>query len=55
LFVKRIELRNNIEYYLVVKISKSFSIINISEFNKILARIIIIILVQVDIDLRNSI
>jgi hypothetical protein len=54
LLAKRIKLRNSVEYYLVAKISNSFSTVNVSEFNKILVGFFVVIMVFLNIHLRNS-
>jgi hypothetical protein len=45
---------NSIKYYLVTKINNSFSIINISEFNKILVGLFAIIVIFLDIYFHDS-
>jgi hypothetical protein len=54
LLVKRVKFRNNIEYYLIAKVSNSFSIIDISEFNEILVGLFAVVIVLLDIYLYNS-
>jgi hypothetical protein len=54
LFAERVKLRNSIECYLATKISNSFSTIDISEFNKILVGLFAIVVVLLDIYLRNN-
>jgi hypothetical protein len=54
LLAKRIKFRNNMEYYLVTKISNGFSTINVSEFNEVLVGFFAVIVVFLDIHLRNN-
>jgi hypothetical protein len=42
------------EYYLVAKVSNSFSTINISEFNEVLVGLFAVVVILLDIYLRNS-
>jgi hypothetical protein len=54
LLIERIKFRNNIKYYLVAEISNSFNTINISEFNEVLVGLFVVIIVFLDIHLRNN-
>jgi hypothetical protein len=42
------------KYYLVIKVSNSFSAVNVFEFNEILIGLFVIIVVLLDIYFRNS-
>jgi hypothetical protein len=54
LLAERIKFRNNIKYYLVAKVSNSFSIIDISEFSEILIGLFAVVIVLLDIHLYNN-
>jgi hypothetical protein len=54
LLAEKIKFRNSIEYYLVAKVSNSFSTINISEFNKVLVGLFAVVIILLDIYFRNS-
>jgi hypothetical protein len=54
LLAERIKFRNSIEYCLVTKISNSFSTIDISEFSEVLVRLFVVVIILLDIYLRNS-
>jgi hypothetical protein len=54
LLAEKIKFCNSMKYYLVAEVSNSFSTINISEFNEILVGLFAVVIILLNIYLRNS-
>jgi hypothetical protein len=54
LLAEKIKFCNNMKYYLVTKVNNSFSTVDVSEFNKILVGLFAVVVVLLDIHLRNN-
>jgi hypothetical protein len=54
LLAKRIKFYNSIKYCLVTKVNNSFSAIDVSEFSEVLVGLFAVVVVFLDIHLRNN-